>query len=102
MPDDPPAELKELGIVVDKYTSIAKQGTEMVKWRVSETVVFWVLGLFCLPWARSWHKKCRLKHYAAFESYVQVSGYNDLQLHGRSRIVASISLQLPLGHVAAE
>eukprot|EP01052_Picozoa_sp_SAG31_P012296 SAG31_NODE_716_length_12626_cov_7.493973_8_plen_1439_part_00 len=71
LPKEPPAALKDLGIDVDKYADIATKGTAILSWSLSETIVFWILSVVCIPWARSWHKKCRKKHFSAFGHYVR-------------------------------
>eukprot|EP01050_Picozoa_sp_SAG11_P008731 SAG11_NODE_783_length_7188_cov_2.206235_3_plen_1691_part_00 len=71
MPAEPPDELRELGIDLAKYTQIAERCTRLVRWRFGESVYYHLLWIFALPWARSWHKKCRQRHFGDLRNYVQ-------------------------------
>jgi hypothetical protein len=68
---EPSDSLKEVGINDETYSSIADHATELVKWQFGEVVVYWLLGLFCMPWAHRWHRSCRRRHFKALQAYVR-------------------------------
>jgi hypothetical protein len=70
---EPPDSLKEVGVNDETYSSIADHATMLVKWQFGEAVVYWVLGLFCMPWAQRWHRSCRRRHFKALQAYVKNS-----------------------------